>query len=206
MGRITGARNKHPRRLWTPEEDRILRSMYYRYGAQKTAEALTKRHAPRSVTAVATRARQILHRTGLPDNHVPLVDVDPYTSGGKAVAHWRIVNAASQDGVLQKVRTMHAWTFTAPTTWCDQYLERLADAQRYATWLPTREVAHLFGVPVTNVRDGLRPNAQLKIKPYLEGIPRVIPYPARQGYVWEPASARQEANAWHAKTALRRAA
>lgn len=193
MARIAGTRNKHPRRIWTTHEDQIIHKCYYRFGAEKTATILTRNSAPRSAAAVATRARRILQRTGIPDTHVPLVDVHPYDNQGTPVAHWKIVNAARRDGVLATVRTMHSWTHTAPTTWCDRYLEQLAEAERYADWIPTREVANLFRVPIEHVRAGLRDSLKLKIKPYLEGIPRVVPYPARQGYVWEPESARREA-------------
>lgn len=198
---------------WTEREDTLLRRHYRTKGSHYTSERLQAAGFDRNYLACMRRAARlsVAHEPGYSEkadrDMTNLADAMPIVRGKAQAAH-RIVKAAADAGVLVRTVT-YPHKNMAPTWWVDQYMDTLEEEMQRAKflvahWIPTVDVAALFGLSAATLHTYYGPTARqgkgAHIRPYLQAIPSEVVH----GYgldlprtrFWEPNAAQMQATAY----------
>lgn len=196
---------------WTPEEDRLLASCYYRFGSYRTAEILTEKFGHvRSRNAVKARSRRVLRSLGIPEGWVGVVEVEQSPSDPR-VATFAIAKHAQKDGVLRTIRAFGGTTRIVPIEWAEEYIRQRAEMndllRTTRDWLKTPQVAALLGVSKSYLHYALREKDERPLWAYVKDITNHM---VQDGAIlevrWHPDESRMVARRYRTDRACNRVA
>ena len=194
---------------WTPEEDRLLASCYYRFGSYRTAEIITEKFGRvRSRNAVKARSRRVLRGLGIPEGWVGVVEVEQSRSDPR-VATFAIAKHAQRDGVLRTIRAFGGTTRIVPAEWAEEYVRQRAEmdilVRTTRDWLKTPQVAALLGVSKSYLHYARRDKEKRPLWAYIKDIAHhVVQDGALLEVRWHPNEARMAARHYRADKATSR--